>query len=352
MSRTTFLAGFLALGLVFGCRAQSAPSPTATPALDPALERRIELQVRSQYDLEPDIAVNIGARQPSQFPGFDSLSVTLARGKQTQTLDMLISSDNKTLARLTKMDLTKDPGSTIDVTGRPIRGNPAAKVTIINFDDLECPYCARMHAELFPTTQDHYGNLIRFIYKDSPLTEMHPWAMHASVDASCLAVQNGNAYWSYVDYVHAHTQEVSGENHDLPRSFATLDRIARQEATLAKLDEGALNICLSKQDEAPIQASSKEAAGLGLEGTPMLFINGEKVSGAVPQDELWAAIDRALKDAGEQPPPRPALPAPPPMPGSAPSSAPGSVPGSVKPAAAAPAATQPVTSSAPAAKPN
>jgi protein-disulfide isomerase len=352
LSRFSLLAGFLALGLAVGCKAQSPPSSPPSTAVDPALERRIELQIRSQYDLEPDIAITLGTRQPSQFSGYDTLPVTLSRGKQSQVLDMLISSDNKTLARLTKMDLTMEPGSSIDITGRPIRGNPNAKVTIINFDDLECPFCARMHAELFPATLDHYGNLIRFIYKDSPLTDMHPWAMHASVDANCLAAQSGTVYWSFVDYVHGHTQEISGDNREPATSFAALDRIARQEATLGKLDEGALNICISKQDETQIKASSKEAEALGLEGTPMLFINGEKVSGAVPQDMLWAAIDRALKAAGEQPPPMP--PSPPPT------GTPSSVPGSVKPAGvpgaagapnATPASGQPA-GSAPAGKTN
>ncbi len=192
---------------------------------------------------------------------------------------------------------------------------------------------------------NHYQGLIRLVYKDSPLEE-HPWAMHASVDANCLAVQNGTVYWRFVDYVHGHAQEISGDNRDPATSFASLDRIARQEATLGKLDEAALNICLSKQDQASIQSSRKEADALGLEGTPMLFINGEKVSGAVPADELWAAIDRALRAAGEQPPPMPQPPSPSP------------VPGSVKPAAApgvpnaAPTGTQPAAGSAPATKPS
>jgi protein-disulfide isomerase len=291
--------------------------------------------MRSEYDLEPNIALTLGARTPSAVPGFDTIPVTLSRGGKTQELDLLISKDNKTLARMTSWDLTKDPSASIDLTGRPIRGNPAAKVTIVNFDDLECPYCARMHAELFPTTLDHYGNLIRFIYKDSPLEE-HPWAMHASVDANCLAAQNGAVYWSYVDYVHGHTQEVSGDNRDPAKSFAALDRIARQEAALGKLDEQALNVCLSKQDEAPVKASAKEGEALGLEGTPMLFVNGEKVSGAVPQDELWQAIDRALRAAGEQPPPMPAPAAPTPAPGGQ----------------GAPAGAQPSAGSAPAVKPS
>lgn len=353
MSRINLLAGFLALGLSVGCRAQSALSSPTLPAVDPALQRQIELRVRSQFDLEPNIAISVGARTPSQTPGYDTISVTLSRDTKTQVLDLLISKDNKTLGRLTTWDLTKDPTSGIDLTGRPIRGNPAAKVTIINFDDLECPYCARMHSELFPATLDHYKDLVKFVYKDSPIEDIHPWAMHASVDASCLAAQNGAVYWSFIDYVHGHTQEVSGDNHDQARSIAALDRIARQEATLAKLDEQVLNVCLSKQDQTSILASKKEAEALGLEGTPMLFVNGEKVNGAVPQDELWAVIDRALRAASVQPPPKPAPPAPapppPPSPGSVKPAATPASPGAPNPA---PAGTQPATGSAPAVKPS
>jgi protein-disulfide isomerase len=295
--------------------------------------------VRSQFELEPNIAVTVGARSSSQMPGYDTLPVTLSRNGKSQVIDLLISTDNKSLVHMTKLDLTKDPDSSIDLTGRPIRGNPAAKVTIVNFDDLECPYCARMHSELFPATLNHYGNLVRFIYKDSPLADMHPWAMHASVDANCLAAQNGAVYWSYVDYVHGHSQEISGDKSDPAKSFAALDRIARQEATLAKLDEGTLNVCLSKQDEAPVLASTKEADALGLEGTPMLFVNGEKVNGAVPQDELWAVIDRALRDAGEQPPPMPPPAAP--APAASPTPAPVKAPAGAQPATGATTAVKP-----------
>ncbi len=342
------MAGFLAIGLTVGCKAQTASSAP----LDAALQRQIENRVRSQFDLEPNIAISIGAKTPSQIPGYETLPVTLSRGTKTQEIDLLISADNKTLVHMTKWDLSNDPAESIDTTGRPIRGNPAAKVTIVNFDDLECPYCARMHAELFPTTLDHYGNLIRFVYKDSPLTDMHPWAMHASVDANCLAAQSGTVYWSFVDYVHGHTEEISGDNRDPARSFAALDRIARQEATLGKLNEEVLNVCMSKQDETAIKASTKEAEALGLEGTPMLFINGEKVSGAVPQDELWAVIDRAIRAAGEQPPPMPQ-----PAPTGAPSPTPGSakppvIPGATGTPNAAPAGAQPAPGSTPAAKPS
>jgi len=229
------------------------------------LNRRIEVTVRTEFSLPQTYNVSIGARKQSAFSGYDDLPVTISTGGHSQVIEYLISIDNKKLARLNTFDLTKDPGSDIDVANRPIRGNPAAKVTIINFDDLECPYCARMHQALFPATLDRYKDKVRFIYKDFPLEEIHPWALHASLDANCLAAQSSEIYWGYVDYLHSHGDEVTGPDRDLKKSFAALDRIARQEATIAKLDTAALDACMAKQDETDINNSLKEASALGLD---------------------------------------------------------------------------------------
>lgn len=288
----------LALGLTAGCKAQSAPQNPSSAALN----RRIEVTVRSQFGIPQDYNVAIGARTPSALAGYENLPITLSRAGKSQVIEFLISADGKKLARLDTYDLSKDPGSDIDIAGRPIRGNPKAKVTVINFDDLECPYCARMHQTLFPATLDHYKDQVRFVYKDFPLLEIHPWAMHAAVDANCLATQSGTVYWSYVDYLHTHGEEVSGSDRNAAKSFAALDRIARQEGSVGKLDSAKLDACLAKQDESEVNESLKEAMALGLEGAPALFVNGEKINGAVPKEQVWMAIDRALRAAGEQPP--------------------------------------------------
>jgi len=98
---------------------------------------------------------------------------------------------------------------------------------------------------------------------------------------------------------------VSGEDRNAQKSYATLDRIAREEATLAKLDIPRLDACLAKQDETQVRASAKEAESLGVEGTPALFIDGERINGAMPPEQIWIVIDRALRAAGIQPPPQP-----------------------------------------------
>jgi protein-disulfide isomerase len=299
LSRIHFFAGLLALSLAVGCKAQSAASGTQ----DAALNRRIEVMVRSQFSIPPEVSVALGTRAPSQISGYNTLPITLSHGSTKKVIDFLISSDNTKLARLETFDLAKDPVFNIDIAGRPIRGNPDAKVTVINFDDLECPYCARMHSSLFPSTMDRYRDKVRFVYKDDPLTDLHPWAMHAAVDANCLASQSGQVYWNYVDYVHAHGQEVNGEDRSLTKSFAALDRIARDEASLAKLDASKLDACLTKQDETQVRASAKEAEALGVDGTPALFIDGERISGALPAEQVWLVIDRALRADGIEPPP-------------------------------------------------
>jgi len=302
LSHFRFLAGLLALSLVVGCKAQSATSSNQ----DAALNRRIEVMVRSQFSVPAYVSVSVGQRKPSQITGYETLPVTLAHGTSSKVIDFLISADNSKLARLETFDLAKDPVFNIDVKDRPIRGNPDAKVTVINFDDLECPYCARMHSSLFPDALDRYKDKVRFIYKDDPLTDLHPWAMHAAVDANCLAAQSGETYWKYVDYIHSHGQEVSGEDRNLQKSLSTLDRVAREEATLAKLDSARLDACLAKQDETQVRASAKEAEALGVEGTPALFVDGERINGALPADQVWMVIDRALRAAGIEPPPPPA----------------------------------------------
>jgi protein-disulfide isomerase len=297
----------LTLALAVGCKAQ----PTTQSPLDPQLSRSVEVMVRAQFNVPEDYDVRVGARTPSTVSGYDTVPVTLTRGSKSTVVQFLLSTDGKTLAKLDTFDLAHNPALNIDVSGRPVRGNPAAKVTVISFDDLECPYCARMHETLFPSTLERYKNQVRFIYKDDPLTELHPWAMHAAVDANCIAAQSAETYWVYVDYLHAHAADVSGTDRNLAKSSEALDRIARQEGTLAKLDGAKLDACIAKQDETQVRASAHEAEALGVDGTPALFIEGERVNGAVPEEQVWMVIDRALRAAGEEPPPLPAPSAPP-----------------------------------------
>ena len=191
----------------------------------------------------------------------------------------------------------------IDVGGRPTRGNINAKVTVVNYDDFECPFCSRMHTALFPGLFKEYGDRVLFIYKDYPLEEIHPWAVHAAVNANCLGAQNGDAYWDYADYLHANQSAINGEKgHDGQNT--ELDKLAALQGQKHNLDVGKLQTCLKAQDDKAVRASIHEGDTVGVDATPTMFVNGQKLDGAVPVDEVRGALDRALKDAGVAPPER------------------------------------------------
>ena len=297
----------LLICIAAGCKAQS-PSSTASNVVSPVpatqLNRRIEVLVRSQFEVPPNVDVAIGATSKSEFPGFDNLPITFSNNGKHTVVNFLLSTDGNTVARLERFDISHSPSEMISLQNRPLRGTPDAKVTIVNFDDLECPYCARMHEQLFPATLDRYKGLVKFFYKDYPLVEIHPWAMRAAVNANCLAEQSPEAYWKFVDYVHSHGSDITGPSKDVHEAQKTLDKLTRDEGQRSQLDQPKLDACIVKQDDSTVRASMKQGDSLGVNGTPTLFINGERISGALPQPELWIAIDRALREAGVQPPPQ------------------------------------------------
>ncbi len=278
---------------------------TAGTSVSAQIDRRVEVLVRSKFSIPPDYDVVIGGRVSSAIPGYDTLQVTLSHdGKQT-VIDFLLSKDCKTVARLEKFDISKDPAEAFEVEKRPVRGDASAKVEIVNFDDLECPFCARLNSELSQQTLEHYKGLVKIVYKDYPL-DGHPWALHAAVNANCLADLNAEAYWNFVDYVHEHGESISGTQREPSQSYRALDGIAGAIAKKSSIDEAKLSICLKHQDESVVNSSLKLGASLGIAGTPQMFVNGERLpSGARPTEELWPAINRALKAQGIQPPATP-----------------------------------------------
>ena len=305
-----------------------------TPASDPAvLNQRIVRQVRAALDVPPEADVKVGARTPSKdFAGYDSLAVTVVDDAGSHPYEFLISKDNTKLISLSRYDLTADPYaklySKMHLDGRPIAGNKNAKVTIVVYDDYECPYCSRLWDSLFHQTLPAYKDKVRIIYKDFPL-DFHPWAMRAALDANCLAEQSADAFWDFSDFLHTNhalidAQAERAEKAVQPRGdkpspwgdngievdkYAFIDKVAGEMANKAKADPAKLNACLAAKKVDAVNASLAEGRDLNIDGTPTMFINGQREEGALTPDELKRVLDRALRDAGEQPPTAPNPPA-------------------------------------------
>ena len=297
-----------------GCHAQTPAQAAGSQQVQAGvklpsdLARRIELMIRSRSDIPEDYTITVGEPAKSDLPGFTQVTVSFAAdGKPSKSVPFLLSDDGKTLAQFNKFDLSQDPKDKVSAVGRPGRGGPPnAPVVIVGFDDLECPYCAKMNAELFPAILNRYRDQVRVVYRDFPLEEIHPWAKHAAIDANCLASASTEGYWNFVDYVHLHSDEMAGPEKTAAKANQTLDKLTLDEGTRQKVDQPNLVACVLKQDDATVKTSITQAeADLRVDSTPILYVNGEKVEGVVPIETLYRIIDRALTAAGQTPPPPP-----------------------------------------------
>ncbi|HKV92229.1 MAG TPA: thioredoxin domain-containing protein [Candidatus Angelobacter sp.] len=279
----------LVISIFLGCR-----NLRTTPTLDARTDRQIELTIRSQYDIPADYGVAFGRARASNVPGYDELPVTFSHGDKHVDFAFLLSHDRRWLARLQKLDLHEDLSGGIDIDGRPLRGNPEAKVTVVVYDDLQCPFCSRFNQEVIPQTIEHYKGRIRVVYKDYPLSEVHSWATHAAVNADCLAEQDAIGYWKYIDNIHGNYKEFKADPKDLANTFKKLDDLVLLDSAGSAANATKLHACVKAQNESYIKRSIEEADRLNVQSTPTIYVNGERIVGFRPKEWLWAAIDRAL----------------------------------------------------------
>ena len=295
----------------FGCHAQQPAPGSPVP---PDVARRVEVLLRQKANLPPGAMISVGTRTPSTVAGFDEIAVSVSdmEGKSSHPLTFLLSTDGKTLAQFNKFDISADPKKIVSAEGRPSRGGPSdAPVLIVGFDDLECPYCAKLHTNLFPAITERYKDQVRIVYRDVPL-DQHPWAMHAAVDVNCLADQSATGYWIAVDTIHARAGDIGtpapgpdgkvGER-SLDEANKQLDKLTREQGTMEKVDLPKLDACIARQDTVAIKESVKLGTALNVDSTPSLFINGDKIDGALPNAYIFKIIDQALIAEGKTPPP-------------------------------------------------
>jgi len=272
----------------------------------PELQRRIERQVRAYTEAPPEATIILGVRSPSKFAGYDDLPVSIEANGVKKTVNFLLARDGSKLLYITEMNLNEDPYAQnmrrIDLSGRPWRGAENAKVSVVVYDDFQCPFCAKMYVTLMNEVMVHYRDRVKIVMKDFPIVDAHPWAMRAAIDSHCLADLDLSAFWDFSDYVHTHQQDVSARvkasgSNDLTAVDALTREIARKHSVKAD----ALRACLLQQAPAKVDASLQEGKVLGVSATPTMFVNGQEVEGGLTDEQLRVMLDRALTDAKGNP---------------------------------------------------
>ncbi|MBP8858188.1 MAG: DsbA family protein [Anaerolineaceae bacterium] len=162
----------------------------------------------------------------------------------------------------------------------PALGPDDAPVTIVEFSDFQCPFCARWHQEVWPQISETYQGKVRLVYRDFPLVQAHPYAQDAAIAARCAGQQDH--YWEYHGLLFAGEMELSDLAFD---AFA-----ARLE-----LDQTLFDKCLANPEVlSQVQADLSLAEMVGIDGTPTFFINGYRIKGAQPFEEFQKVIDSIL----------------------------------------------------------
>ena len=169
-----------------------------------------------------------------------------------------------------------------------VRGSANAKVTIIEYSDIECPFCKRFHPTIRKVLEA-YPNDVRWVYRHFPLEQLHPNAKVAALATECAGEQG--KFWEMLDYLLEKVQ--TGEE----LAEANLPSLA-QKAGVPAVNQ--FTACLSSQKyEARIASDVQDAATAGGQGTPYSVIigpNGEKepLSGAQPYEAVKVAVDKFL----------------------------------------------------------
>jgi protein-disulfide isomerase len=227
-------------------------------------------EVRALYD----------ARRMPDSPPFEQVKEQIRQGLEKQKAQQALDEYYRTLK--VKYGVVDDFGplrQQVAAVG-PSRGPAHAPITVVEFGDYQCPFCHHMEPTLESVIKQ-YSHQVRFIFRNFPLTEIHPEAMHAAEAAMC-ADQQGK-FWPMHDAIYADSA---------PLSDSSLRAIARQVG----LDSQKFEQCV--RSNVPVKAiNADEQAGenLGVEATPTLFIDGRYINGDVPREQLVSVIEDELK---------------------------------------------------------
>lgn len=190
-------------------------------------------------------------------------------------------------------DTSTNLSATPEVTAADhIRGNPDAKVVLVEYSDYECPFCNRFHPTMKQVLEE-YGDQVAWVYRHFPLTSLHPQAQISAEASECVAkLSDNDTFWAYTDILFENAAIDGGE-------ALTREKLLGF-ATEVGVSSTAVGSCLDKAETKTIvtdSAAGGRAAGInGTPGTIVVTKDGkyELISGALPFEQVTSIIDQYL----------------------------------------------------------
>ena len=246
------------------------------PTTEKLLEQEVDAKIPEPTDVE--IAA-VYAVQREQLKG--PLEEVKPQVAQTLKRSRIQQARQEYSARLRDQAkvavLLEPPRVQMSFDSARVRGNPKARVMIVEFSDFQCPYCRQVTTTLKSVLAKH-PDQVALAFRDLPLTAIHPLAQGAA-EASRCALEQGK-FWEYHDLLFA--------------DQAGLEKTGLlSKAKILKLDEKQFDACLSGgKYKAQVEQDAQDGRRVGLSGTPGFFINGVFLSGAQPE----SAFETLIKD--------------------------------------------------------
>jgi protein-disulfide isomerase len=251
----------------------------------------MEAYVRHLLAVIPEVQVKIDDPKPSGTSDLQEVDVHFTYQGRSQDEIFYIAKDGQHIVRGVVYNLGQNPFQEdldkLKTNGAPSFGPAGAPVTLVEFGDFECPNCKEEAKTLRDNVPAHFANQVHLYFKDFPLEQIHPWAKPAAIAGRCIERQSLTAFWKYHDWIYEHQAEI------------TPDNLKTQVMDFAKTapDVEALQLakCIdTKATETEVDASLAEGRALHVDATPTLFINGRRLVGNYPWQNIEQIINGEL----------------------------------------------------------
>jgi protein-disulfide isomerase len=258
---------------------------------DPKAE--IPQRIRATFKVPESTSLTIGPLRKSPFPNLSAFTLKAVGGGKEQTQDYFLTKDNHCLVLGNVFNLVVDPRQqalrTISTANQPSQGPAHAPVTIVEYADLQCPQCARLHDFLEKDLVPKYGDKVRVVFKEFPLP-MHDWSLTAAIANECVYRINPEAFVRFRSLIFQSQPAINVANvRDMLLGFADQ----------AGVDRVQLAGCLDAKSSLPrIEQDQQEGKRLDVQSTPTCFVNGRIVVGMPSADIFYRAVDNALHGGG------------------------------------------------------
>jgi protein-disulfide isomerase len=248
--------------------------------------------IRQEFKVPETTTLTAGPFHDSGIPNFLAISIAAQSDKGKQNEDFYATSDKQVfvMGKILKLgvDLRREALRTMATVNQPSQGPAHAPVTIVEYADLECPMCGKLHLFLENDLLPKYGDKVRVIFKEFPLVQIHDWSLTAAIANECVYKLKPEAFAPYRTLIFQ-SQSTTNATNVRDNLLAYADQVGVDRSSLA----GCLD---SKASMQRIDEGTNEAKQLEVQSTPTCFINGRMLVGFVSPDAYYKAVDAALQE--------------------------------------------------------